>query len=132
MQDENFNFWLAIDKTAEEQAEEDREGDPKQGSVNAIHNKSPTAGRQNTGKPPGEPFDARKGLSNGKEDNGDILLNEILLRHLISEIIRKCGDDWCLYTKKKNPKTGRRRRLGTHSSKEAAYRQERAIKAHGG
>ena len=130
MQDEDF--WTAINRTAEEQEREDHEGDPKQGSVDAIHDKSPTAGRQNTGNSPGETFDARKGLSNGKEDNGDNLLNEILLRRLISEIIRKCGDDWCLYTKKKNPKTGRRRRLGTHSSKDAAYRQERAIKAHGG
>lgn len=87
MQDEDF--WTAINRTAEEQESEDHEGDPKQGSVDAIHGKSPAAGRQNTGKPPGEPFDARKGLSNGKEDNGDSLLNEILLRHLISKIIRK-------------------------------------------
>lgn len=55
-----------------------------------------------------------------------------LLRQLISEIIRKCGEKWCLYTKKKDPKSGRRRRLGTHSSKSGAERQERAIKAHGG
>ena len=55
-----------------------------------------------------------------------------LLRDLISEIIRKCGDKWCLYTKKKNRKTGRRRRLGTHRSRSAAERQERAIKANGG
>lgn len=58
--------------------------------------------------------------------------DEELLRQLVTEIIRKCGDDWCLYTKKKDPKTGKRRRLGTHSSKEGAERQERAIKAHGG
>lgn len=55
-----------------------------------------------------------------------------LLRQLISEIIRKCGEKWCLYTKKKDPKSGKRRRLGTHSSKSGAERQERAIKAHGG
>ena len=58
--------------------------------------------------------------------------DEILLRELISEIIRKCGDKWCLYTKKKDKKTGKRRRLGTHPSKAAADRQERAIKSRGG
>lgn len=57
---------------------------------------------------------------------------ESLLRELINEIIKKCGDDWCLYTKKKDPKTGKRRRLGTHSSRSGAERQEKAIKMHGG
>ena len=57
---------------------------------------------------------------------------QILLRDLISEIIRKCGDKWCLYTKGKDKKTGQRRRLGTHPSRSAAERQERAIKASGG
>lgn len=59
-------------------------------------------------------------------------ITENLLRQYIIEIIRKCGDDWCLYTKSKDPKTGKRRRLGTHSSKTGAERQERAIKASGG
>lgn len=59
-------------------------------------------------------------------------MNENLLRQYIFEIIRKCGDDWCLYTKKKDEKTGKRRRLGTHSSRAGAERQERAIKARGG
>jgi len=58
-------------------------------------------------------------------------MNEILLRQYIFEIIRKCGDDWCLYTKNKDKKTGKRRRLGTHSSRDGAERQERAIKARG-
>jgi hypothetical protein len=57
---------------------------------------------------------------------------ENLLRELIFEIVRKCGDEWCLYTKKKDKKTGKRRRLGTHSSKKGAQNQERAIKAAGG
>jgi hypothetical protein len=55
---------------------------------------------------------------------------ELILREMISEIIRKCGDKWCLYTKGK--KDGRRRRLGSHESRSDAERQERAIKAHGG
>jgi hypothetical protein len=58
-------------------------------------------------------------------------VTETLLRELIVEIIRKCGKDWCLYTKSKK-KNGKRRRLGTHSSRSGAERQERAIKAHGG
>lgn len=55
---------------------------------------------------------------------------ETLLREMICEIIRKCGDKWCLYTKGK--KDGKRRRLGTHDSRAGAERQERAIKARGG
>lgn len=55
-----------------------------------------------------------------------------LIREFILEVIRKCGDDWCLYTKKKDKKTGRRRRLGTHGSRAGAERQERAIKMRGG
>lgn len=49
---------------------------------------------------------------------------------VVSEIIKKCGDEWCLYTKHKV--NGKRRRLGTHPSKEAAEKQEKAIKANGG
>lgn len=57
---------------------------------------------------------------------------ELLLRELIVEIIRKCGNKWCLYTRKKDRKTGKRRRLGTHDTKADAYRQEYAIKKSGG
>lgn len=53
-----------------------------------------------------------------------------LVREVLSEIIKKCGDKWCLYSKHKVG--GKRKRLGTHPSKAAAERQERAIKAHGG
>lgn len=59
-----------------------------------------------------------------------VVVVESTLRPLVKEIVRKCGDDWCLYSKRK--KNGKSRRLGTHPSKDAAYRQERAIKAHGG
>lgn len=55
---------------------------------------------------------------------------ESLLRAVIVEIIKKCGDKWCLYTKGKSG--GKRRRLGTHDSRAGAERQERAIKARGG
>lgn len=30
--------------------------------------------------------------------------DETLLRDFIAEIVRKCGDEWCLYTRKKDPK----------------------------
>lgn len=71
-------------------------------------------------------------VKNGPEEDGDATLEESMLRQYIFEIIRKCGDEWCLYTKKKDRSTGRRRRLGTHSSRAGAERQERAIKSHGG
>lgn len=47
------------------------------------------------------------------------------LKSFISEVIKKCGDDWCLYTKGK--KGGKRRRLGTHKTKKDAINQEIAI-----
>lgn len=66
------------------------------------------------------------------DETDDVSILRELIRETIDEIVRKCGDKWCLYTRKKDPKTGKRRRLGTHSTKAAAYRQEYAIKMHGG
>ncbi len=43
-------------------------------------------------------------------------------------MIRKLsGGKWRLYSRKKNPKTGKRRNLGTFDSKKAAVRHEREI-----
>jgi hypothetical protein len=43
-------------------------------------------------------------------------------------MIRKLTDgSYRLYSKKKNPKTGRRRNLGTFSTRAAAERHERAV-----
>jgi len=43
-------------------------------------------------------------------------------------MIRKLkSGEYRLYSRKKNPKTGKRRNLGTFSSKQAAERHERAI-----
>ncbi len=55
------------------------------------------------------------------------LVHEVFDEIKLSEIVRKCGDKWCLYTKKKDKKTGKRRRLGTHATKLKAYKQEYAI-----
>ena len=77
-----------------------------------------------------------KFMSDEEEKEGDIELVKEYFRLLVNEerslqeIVRRCGKNWCLYSKHK--KNGKRRRLGTHPSKAAAYRQERAIKAHGG
>jgi hypothetical protein len=65
-------------------------------------------------------------LSDAETDD-EAALREVV-RGMVSEIIRRCGKSWCLYTKHKDPRTGHRRRLGTHTSREAAARQERAIK----
>lgn len=59
------------------------------------------------------------------------LLREYVRESLqLHEIVRKCGDKWCLMSKHK--KGGKRKKLGTHPSKASAERQERAIHAHGG
>ncbi len=43
-------------------------------------------------------------------------------------MIRKLkSGEYRLYSRKKNPKTGKRRNLGTFKSKEAAERHERAV-----
>lgn len=43
-------------------------------------------------------------------------------------MIRKIGQRrWRLYSRKKNPRTGRRRNLGTFTSRAAAQRHERAV-----
>ncbi len=43
-------------------------------------------------------------------------------------MIRKLrGGHWRLYSRKKNPKTGKRRNLGTFETKKAAVQHEREI-----
>jgi hypothetical protein len=43
-------------------------------------------------------------------------------------MIRKLGSGkWRLYSRKVNPRTGRRRNLGTFSSRKAAEQHERAV-----
>jgi len=43
-------------------------------------------------------------------------------------MIRKiAGGKWRLYSRKKNPKTGKRRNLGTFKSRAAAEKHERAV-----
>jgi hypothetical protein len=51
-----------------------------------------------------------------------------LVDEVLEEIIRKTGkDEWTLYSKKKNPKTGERKRLGTFDSRKAAEKREGQI-----
>ena len=43
-------------------------------------------------------------------------------------MIRKLGrGKWRLYSRKKNPKTGKRRNLGTFKTRQAAEKHERAV-----
>jgi hypothetical protein len=45
----------------------------------------------------------------------------------LQEIIRKSGDEFCLYSKKKNPKTGKKRNLGCYPSRSGAEKREREV-----
>jgi hypothetical protein len=45
----------------------------------------------------------------------------------LQEIIRKSGDEFCLYSKKKNPKTGKARNLGCYPSRSGAENREREV-----
>jgi len=42
-------------------------------------------------------------------------------------VIKKVGSKWRLYSRRVNPKTGKRRNLGTFSSKAAAVKHEREV-----
>ena len=43
------------------------------------------------------------------------------------EIIRQSGEKWCLYSKKKSTKTGKRKNLGCYPSREDAEKREKQI-----
>ena len=59
--------------------------------------------------------------------NFDDVLREFILQELLSEIIQKSGGKYCLFSKKKNPKTGKRRNLGCYGSKSGAKQREREV-----
>jgi len=42
-------------------------------------------------------------------------------------MIRKLKSGWRIYARKKHPKTGKRRNLGTFATREAAQKHEREI-----
>lgn len=56
-----------------------------------------------------------------------LTLEEELSRKELLEIIRKVGNEYVLYSKKKNPKTGKRRVLGRASTKEDILKRERQV-----
>jgi hypothetical protein len=57
-----------------------------------------------------------------------IALNCISCCHLQTNMIRKLkSGDYRLYSRKKNPKTGRRRNLGTFSTRAGAVKHERDV-----
>lgn len=49
------------------------------------------------------------------------------LRRVLDEIIVKRGGEHCLFSRKKNPKTGKRRNLGCYPSKAGAMKRERQV-----
>lgn len=73
---------------------------------------------------------ALKRLRNHKGTGLRKLLQRSAEADELEEVIKKQGDKYVLWTKHK--KNGKRRKLGTHASKESAEAQERAIHAHGG
>lgn len=67
-------------------------------------------------------------MNNDKSsENFDYELREFILQELLSEIIRQSGGKYCLFSKKKNPKTGKRRNLGCYGSKSGAEQREREV-----
>ena len=57
-----------------------------------------------------------------------MIITERQLRRIITEIIRKLANGkYRLYSKKKNPKTGERRNLGTFDSRKAAEKHEKNV-----
>jgi outer membrane lipoprotein SlyB len=56
------------------------------------------------------------------------MLDEVAARREAREMIRKLkSGEYRLYSQKKDPKTGKRRNLGTFKTREAAEKHERAV-----
>jgi len=51
----------------------------------------------------------------------------VLRRPVESAMIRKLKSGWRLYSRRKDPKTGRRRNLGTFATRAAAEKHEREV-----
>jgi hypothetical protein len=55
------------------------------------------------------------------------LISGVLLRGAMSMIRKLSSGEYRLYSRKANPKTGKRRNLGTFKSRAAAEKHERAV-----
>jgi len=62
-----------------------------------------------------------------EEKKSNDLNFENYLNELIAEIIRKVDGEYCLYSKKINPKTGERRNLGCYPTKAGVRERERQV-----
>jgi hypothetical protein len=75
-------------------------------------------------------MDAPRGAYRGSEPEPAIasLLVQAVASHDEDAMIRKLtSGKYRLYSRKKNPKTGRRRHLGTFATRAAAEKHERAV-----
>lgn len=82
---------------------------------------------------PGRPKGVRESAPRKKSNSiGQILertLQAISHLQVLGEMIRKSGSHYILYAKTKDPKTGKRKRLGSFGSKVAAQKREKQIQA---
>jgi hypothetical protein len=62
-----------------------------------------------------------------QEAKSNEILFEELLDEIITETIRKVDGKYCLFSKKTNPKTGKKRNLGCYGSKSGAKQREREV-----
>lgn len=62
-----------------------------------------------------------------QEAKSNEILFEELLDEIITETIRKVDGKYCLFSKKTNPKTGKKRNLGCYKSKSGAEQREREV-----
>jgi hypothetical protein len=62
-----------------------------------------------------------------QEPKSNEILFEDLLDEIITETIRKVDGKYCLFSKKTNPKTGKKRNLGCYGSKSGAEQREREV-----
>ncbi len=62
-----------------------------------------------------------------QEAKSNEILFEELLDEIITETIRKVDGKYCLFSKKTNPKTGKKRNLGCYGSKSGAEQREREV-----
>jgi len=62
-----------------------------------------------------------------QEPKSNEILFEDILDEIITETIRKVDGKYCLFSKKTNPKTGKKRNLGCYGSKSGAEQREREV-----
>lgn len=73
----------------------------RRSDVEAVRGKLGNLDGETGAMPYAPPSSGRYLVKNSDDKDDSDTLEEKVLRNYIAEIVRRCGDDWCLYTKKR-------------------------------